>query len=303
MNIDLRKAKMVGYGCVVVATIEKDEGKRQKQIEATKPYSELVSVMPSPDHIVIDTLTSRQKGRPLLDEIMDDFRSSSRLNPTGVIVIPSIAELGATAKECADNYEWLMLEDIGLFVLDSPELSTADGSWEYCKDLDQRKKIVQNLQQLIPSELKTKRGRKQRNIQPSDITEDFKKVYWCYENYFLPEKETYKNSKISLNKVSFREYCRVYEAMPEYAEDELEQDRKYGISSKPKRFGTVPETFDAFQALLANGVSFEVARMQLGIPQMTETTFARFRAKKESGKKGMAQAAFRYADPDCLERE
>lgn len=290
----LKDEVMIGYGCIVVATAEMDDIEKRKQYENSKTY-ELTSRMMNPDNIIMDVITSKKRKRTQLSEIIDTFRHSGRFNPAGIIVIQNISELGTIPPEIAANYSMLNNEDIGIIIYDSEELSTADYGCNYSKNDFERKQIIEELTSAIPAQFKTKRGRKQREV---NITDEFKSIYWYYETYRLSEKNTYKNKLISLNKISFKDYCRAYEESPEYESDEREVADNTDLISLPKRFGTVPDRFEELMKLHHSGVDLYDACLELGIKPMTEITFRRFIEKKETGKKGMAQAAFRNVDPE-----
>lgn len=289
---ELRYEEMIGYGCVVVATAEINDKEKREQYTKSKSFA-LTSRMMNPDNIIMDVITSKKRARPQLKEIIDTFSRSGRKNPCGTIVMQNISELGTTPPEIFANYSKLNDADIGIIIFDSEFLSTADYGCNYCKDEKQRTEIIQELKDTIPDDFKTKRGRKQREIV---ITDDFKLIYWWYETYRLYEKNTYKNKLIMLNKISFKEYCRAYEASPEYEIDEQEQARHYDLISLPKRFGTIPENFDQLFQLHTAGEDLYSACEKLGIPPMTEITFRRYITKIETGKKGMAQATFQNVD-------
>ena len=251
----LKNQILIGYGCIVVATAEKDNIEQRKQYENSKTY-EFTSRMLSPDNILMDVITSKNRVRPQLNEIIDIFQASGRTNPSGVVAVANISEFGTTPKEIAQNYSKLNAADIGILIFDSEELSTVDYGCHYTKDSLQRSNIVETLAQNIPAHFKTKRGRKQREVT---ITKDFITVYWLYETYRLAEKNTYKNKLIMLNKVSFKDYCRTYEESPEYATDEQDQARQFDLIDLPKRFGTVPENFGQLIQLRKQGVPLQKA--------------------------------------------
>lgn len=283
---DLKEEIMLGYGCVVVPTAEKNDEEKKKQYINTKSFA-LTSRMMPPDNILMDVITSRQRSRPELEKIIEAFKQSGRIYPSGIIVISSIFDLGTTQEEIFKNYARLDIADIGVIVIESEDLSTANYGCKYRMDYGQRIALVEGLQKGLSSEIKTKRGRRKRNIQPSDITEDFKKVYWGYEHYFLSDTATYNNTKFPLNKVSFREYSRVYEGMPEYAADEWAQeyaDTEAWLSEKPKRLGNVPKWKD-LKELRDKGISLDEACKKLNIPPMTEISYQRFLLKNGKHKR------------------
>lgn len=290
----LKDEIMLGYGCLIVATVEKEDAERIKQYTNSKVY-ELTSRMINPDNVVMDIITSKNRKRPQLDEIIDTFQKSGRSNPCGTIVMHNISELGTTPSEIAKNYSKIDCSDIGILIYDAEELSTADYGCSYNKTAEQRKEIRKMLNYCIPSQYKTNRGRKQREII---ITDEFKEIYWYYETYRLAEKNTYYNKKIQLNKISFKEYCKEYEKSYEYEMDEKKQASCSNLLYLPKRLGAVPKKFDELKQLYENGTELSVACEKIGIPEMTEITFRRFIIKQETGKKGMAQATFHFFDPE-----
>lgn len=308
---DLKEEIMLGYGCVVVPTAEKNDEEKKKQYINTKSFA-LTSRMMNPDNILMDVITSRQRIRPELEKIIEAFKQSGRIYPSGVIVISSIFDLGTTQEEIFKNYARLDIADIGVIVIESDDLSTANYGCEYRMDYGQRIALVEGLQKGLSPEIKTKRGRRKRNIQPSDITEDFKKVYWGYEHYFLSDTATYENKIFPLNKVSFREYSRVYEGMPEYETDEQAQEfaafefgreykAKIRLSDKPKRFGKVPDSFDKLEEYRKEGMPLKDACERAKIPEMTETTYWRFLIKRDGKKSLMTKMSLECTKPDYLD--
>lgn len=293
----------VGYGCVVVATAAKNDKEKKEQMESSKSFHMLSQYSGSDKilgEIFIDVITSRKRNRPYLEAIKDTFCASGRSKPCGVITISTLSDLGKTPPEMANNYSELNAADIGIMVLDCAELNTADESGNYCMDENQRAAIVSSLFEGMPSKFRINRGRKQREIE---LTEAFKEIYWYYETYRLAEKNTYKNKLIQLNKISFKECCRKYEASKEYKDDEYQKSQEYYfLVDLPKRCGTVPENFKELMTLHNSGMDLESACVQLGVPPMTEITYRRFMVKQEMGKKGMAQAAFHFFDDELNER-
>ena len=293
----LKNERIIGYGCIVTTSIrQKNKEELEKRLKETKVYN-LISHMMNPDNIVIDVITGSYRKRKQLLEIIDTFEHNlppSR-NPIGCIVIPSISDLGTTIPEIQENYSMLCDKDVGVLVLDSEEHSTVDYSWQYCKNpMD----VIGSIEKMSVSGIPTRQGRKTKDLI---VTDEFKQLYWYYENYFVPENIVYYQTNTlvgKITKVAFNRLCDKYERSAEYKIDELEQEQLYQISKKPKRHGKAPaEIAELHPCTDIDQCVIEAICAQLSISPIT---FQRY-ILKGVGRKSMAKAAFTYKRQDIID--
>lgn len=287
----LKYETMIGYGCIVTTTIRKGN---IDAIKKTKAY-ELISHMLNPDNIVIDVITGSYRIRKGLADIIDTFTNNPdmRSNPKGCIVISSITDLGTTPSEIKKNYTTINNADIGILILNNETLSTVNYGCEYCKNYEERKKLLLELKK---DAITTRQGRKKK---PLIITPEFKQVYWLYENYFLSEKNTYRNTIINkITKVAFNQLCDLYENSIDYETDEKAAlSENNDLIFKPKRHGAVPEYFNELVELVnIQGIPISTACSILNIPSMTSISFQRYTIKSLTGKSGIGKAVHKYTD-------
>ena len=283
---------MIGYGCVSVATIRKRNPEFEQSLRETKTY-EMINRMLNPENIVIDVITGNYRKRKQLLEIIDTFEhnTSFRSNPSGCIVIPSITDLGTSVAEVKENYSLLCQKDISILILDDEQLSTADYSGSYCKRPAEVLDAIDNM-----AAVPTRQGRKKK---PLTITDEFKTLYWYFENYFVPEDIVYykKNTLVGkITKVAFNQLCDQYEQSPEYEADEAEQEALYQISQKPKRHGKTPTEILEWCSAADDGKTAVICD-QLG---MTPTTFNRY-VLKGTGRRATGKATFAYKRQDIVD--
>ena len=293
----LKNEEIIGYGCIVTTSIrQKNKKELEKRLKETKVY-DLISHMMNPDNIVIDVITGSYRKRKQLLEIIDTFEHNLllRRNPIGCIVIPSISDLGTTISEIQENYSMLCDKDVGVLVLDNEELSTVDYSWHYCKNpID----VIGNIEKMSVSSIPSRQGRKKKDLI---VTDEFKQLYWYYENYFVPENIVYYQANTlvgKITKVAFNQLCDEYERSAEYKTDELEQEQLYQISTKPKRHGKAPaEIAELHTGTDIDQSVVEAICIQLSISPIT---FQRY-ILKGVGRKSMAKAAFAYKRQDIID--
>ena len=151
--------------------------------------------------------------------------------------------------------------------------------------------ITRNLSRLMTEPVKNRQGRAFMK-RP----ENFKRVYWLYENYFIQEKDTYHNRLIDMGKKRFYRLAQEYEELdPQYEADLKEQDELYSISEKPKRHGVVPENFEKVLEGIDSGLSPEEACEKDGCRNIPEIDIKRYALKLKGGRSAVALAN-RYKD-------
>ena len=296
MIAELKRERMIGYACICSTKVDKEKLQDskaylgiEKQIEEST--ARFKKAFLNPECILIDVISGPTRKRNKLEEIIDTFKHGDNWyqSPKGTLVIESLSALGTRPDIVSKNFMRLVIEDIGVLILkpDQDSFSTADFGGEYrVQDPLKREKIAEEAGKV---EIKTKRGTKK-----GDITEDFKTVYWLYENYFIPESLVYYNTiNGKTTHVTFTSRCADYERSPEYVVDEAAEHAKNRIGDKPKRYGKPPEGFEKLCSLIVSGeMSLEDASKELGI---TPTTFNRY-ILKGAGRKAMSQATYTFKD-------
>jgi len=297
---ELLDEEIIGYGCIITGARKNDE-----YVKRTKAYEKLTETfsqkMMNPDNVLIDVTNSHRDRKKFL-EIIDTFKAASkkdpikRSNPCGNIVITNISALGTTPKEIVENFTLLCDSDIGILIFDNDDFSTVDYGWEYCKTPTMVKEIIEQIKDInVDEDIKTNQGRKKK---PLIVTPEFKELYWLFENYFLAEKNIYKNKIIGkITKVAFNQLCDIYEQSEEYPLDEQIENERNNLVVKPKRHGVVPSYFPELVRLIDNGSSIPDACKQLTLPEMTEITFARYVIKYKTGRSGTGKATHKYYVP------
>lgn len=294
---DLKDSYLIGYACIISPGKARAKNYKIENNKATAELKEKIiqkfsDNFMNPDVVRVDVLTGSGRKRRMLDEIIDTFRNGdNRLySPKGTLVIFDLNALGTTNKTISDNFKRLLLEDIGLLILDKQHerFSTVDYGGQTLENIDTN----QLLSQINNVEITTKQGRKK---QEKIFSDEWKELYWLYENYFIKESSVYENSLIQkTTRVTFGRYCDDYEQSLEYEEDEKTEDERYNISSKPKRHGAVPEYFNELMKDIENGIDLQEACKKYQIPLMTPITYKRYAIKAETGRSGMGKASRQY---------
>lgn len=296
--------RIIGYGCLSNGILK---GNRESILANSKVKQSFVEMRNTisglfipEENIEIDILTGNRRSRKKLDMIIHELTSDPETmfdQPRGTIVIPSIKDLGNSSTEVLYNFDRIVPLNIGLLVADSVEFSTVDYSFHYYSDIQIRIKSIRNSISQMDGNL-SRRGRPQKK---TPITPDFKKVYWLYENYFIPENVALTNSLTGIiSRSSFYRLCRDYEESPEYENDEKhEYDKHSDLIEKPKRYGTIPKNFSTLVEMhLDQQVSLHDACRKLNITEMTELTFQRLYNKFTYGKSLITTCVHKYTDKE-----
>lgn len=278
--------RICGYACVSSSAIARADINARKNTKAYRELAEICKKMGiSESDIYIDLITTRQPEREIFQKMLKTFGEGD------CVVITGLNALGTTKKDVKKNYQALFDRRIGLLIrADGPEaaLSTAGFDGRLNPDLVTNKKWIKDVINAINSaEIKSNKGR-----PVEKVPDHFYEVYWLYENYFLPEPDSYKNRYFSMGKRRFHSLCDAYERSgEEYTRAELKQDEKYRISEKPKRNGAVPEFFpELMKRVEIDKVPLSTALSDSGIPFMTEITYKRYALKCKGGKSAMSKA-------------
>lgn len=285
---------IIGYGCTHNNKFSVYDETAYKK---TRVFKQLQNLFIPDENIIIDVLTLRHTTQDKLQELLNN------LAPGDCIVIPDISSLAKDIESIAKYYEEIYNKGIGLCIPDKKRadgvsaLSTTDFSFDYrgCPEEDFKEKYNKLLKSKT---LSSNTGRPK-----GQITQEFIECYWYYENYFISEEEAYDNALIKVSKVGFHNIANEYERTPEYAHAEEEQERLYGISSKPKRNGKVPDYFKDLHSLVVNsGMSISEACHKLGQPVISEITYRRFLVKLQDGRSGMVKASMYLARPEIANK-
>lgn len=295
---------IIGYACVNDSKITQKN--KEQKIQETKAYEKLSLLRGqfiAPENIVIEVFNGSRRNRVLLPAVVDALRQNVAYSdcPKGCIIIPTIGDIGRNREEVAENYRMISDERIGIFVLDNEQLSSCGVDYDFEHFYRNPSDVLALLDD--PTEnitINDNRGKRREHA----VDENFIKLYWYYENYFIPETLTLTNKLIGhFTKKVFIRLCDDYEHSERYARDEAEQAaiEENCLIEKPKRHGLVPEKFPEMLAAVNDGVSVADACSQTGIPSMTDISFERYRLKYALGKSGLGKASFKYKRQAVIE--
>lgn len=279
--------KQYVYGCISTVKVGFND---DEAIKRTKVYQEALDTIESinsisglslsEESIHIDVITASYRFRKKFSQLLDECDSKD------TIIISDLSALGFTNNEIIENYDKILKRGIGLLIPDySVEsqislYSTVD--FNFNKTVESSEEVLNSLRDRI-SEIRviTRQGRK-KTVLP--FPEHFEEVYWAFENFFIDERTTLSNQYFSISKRRFYEFCQRYEQTSEYLYEQEEQNKMYGISFKPKRFGKVPDYFPTLLQELEKGQGLADSCRNLGIPIFSEIDFKRFNIKYNQGK-------------------
>ncbi len=281
----------------------------------TRVYMQLRNMFIHEDDIYVDIITSSYKNQDKFWYLMQKMKAGD------TIVLPTVNMLAEKRKDVILRYEMLYNNHIGILVPDPTqangvaEISTTDYSFKTVdispEDFETKKKLI--------SELQIKKG---SGLAKSEITAEFKVVYWLYEHFFISENDACHNSLFDMSKVKFHGLATDYENSLAYAEDELQQvssihlfvdkmidevadnekkeilkklsnylkekwdNENTGIDEKPKRNSTVPKNFeDVRNCLINSDLNLSDACAKSNCRLMSDITFARYLVKQDGGKR------------------
>lgn len=279
--------KQYVYGCISTVKVGFNDAeaiKRTKAYQEALDTIEIISTVTgaaiSEDNIFIDVITASYRFRKKLNQLLGECDSED------TIILFDISALGFTTDEIKENYSKIFKADIGILIPDSSEknqlsiFSTVD--FNYTKTISYTEEELNSLCAKIAEIKVTTRQGRIKTVLP--FPEHFEEVYWAFENFFIDERTTLSNQYFSMPKRRFYEFCQRYEQTPEYLYAQEEQDKLYGISYKPKRFGKVPEYFPILLQELENGLKLAESCVKLNISVISEIDFKRFKIKYNEGK-------------------
>ncbi|MGN0605058.1 MAG: hypothetical protein ACI4JM_00915 [Oscillospiraceae bacterium] len=288
--------RFAAYGCISCVNISlKDE----EAVKHTKVYEELVEELHNYfiayEDIYIDVITGSYRNRRKLNKIIKEFSYGD------TIFASRIESLGFTTDEVIKNYHRIAEKGIGLLLPDRTkengvsDFATTDFS--FCPINKSFEEIDFICNQLKTIQLKPNAGR--RTTSTKVFPADFEKVYWAYENYFIPLETAVSNNLYYVSRRKFYQLCDEYEKSDKYSIMLQNEERKNNISEKPKRYGKVPENFDKLVQALGSAPSeqdlFEECR-KLNIPVIHPIDYKRYYIKSmENGHSIAIKCAFNFA--------
>jgi|GEM_PF-4273827 len=300
--------KVRAYGCISSSRRLDDysETKVYKSLEEKilEVQEKLQSFFIHEDDIRIDVLTSARPKRVELEKIIDELGISD------TIVIDSLYALGSSPQAVIKIYKRIYEKGIGLLIPDYSvetglsKYSTTDYSMEEIKVPPDR--FDELCEDVLSEKIIKNQGRKK-----IEVDDDFEKIYWLYENYFIDEKTAVNNNIKKLSRAGFYRLCDDYENMKKYAvrynEKQRVQDSEHSIGKKPKRYGTPPPSqfFDRYEELLDDNTreeALKIACEEFKLPAMTLIDLKRYKLKLDQGKSSVYKAFAQYRD-DALIKE
>lgn len=288
--------KFAGYGCISSVNIPLND---EETVKNTKAYIELEreihNYFIAIEDIHIDVITGSYRNRRKLNKIIKEFSYGD------TIFVSRIEALGFTTDEVVKNYLRIAEKGIGLLLPDREkhngvsDLATTDFS--FCPMHKSQVEIDAICDKIKALQLKTNAGRKTTSTQV--FLEDFEKVYWAYENYFIPLETAVSNNLYYVSRRKFYQLCDEYEKSDRYSIMLENEERKNNISEKPKRYGKVPENFDKLVQALCSAPSeqelFEECQ-KLNISTIHPIDFKRYYLKNKSDGHSIAiKCAFNFA--------
>ena len=166
----------------------------------------------------------------------------------------------------------------------SPINKTQDDIYSICEQLKKMK-------------LKTNAGRKTTSTKV--YPEDFEKVYWAYENYYISLETAVSNNLFYVSRRKFYQLCDEYEASDRYFLQLEKEEAENTISKKPKRYGKVPVNFDNLVQMLGESPSdseLSEACRTLNMPIILPIDYKRYHIKNmPDGHSVAIKCAFHYA--------
>lgn len=112
------------------------------------------------------------------------------------------------------------------------------------------------------------------------ITARFKEVYWYYQSFYIKVDEAYTN--LGISKPTFYALSKEYELTEEYKE---ELHKRTDLHNLPKRGGLTKEIDMLLMSVERMGMSIADACQAVGIPELTEIEYVRYKLAKEGGRK------------------
>ncbi|MGN0579318.1 MAG: hypothetical protein ACI4JE_00450 [Ruminococcus sp.] len=288
--------KFAGYGCISSVNIPLND---EETIKNTKAYIELESEIHNYfiaiEDIHIDVITGSYRNRRKLNRIIKEFSYGD------TIFISRIEALGFTTDEVIKNYLRIAEKGIGLLLPDREkqngvsDFATTDFS--FCPMHKSKAEIDTICEQIKTIQLKPNAGR--RTTATKILADDFERVYWAYENYFIPLETAVSNNLYYVSRRKFYQLCEEYEKSDKYLQMLVIEENENNISEKPKRFGKVPADFDKLVKEIGAAPSEQELSEEcrkLNIPVIHPIDYKRYYIKSmENGHSIAIKCAFQFA--------
>lgn len=270
------------YDCVSCINIPLNDTEAVKQTKAYAQLSDVAKKLHYETTLVMDVITASYRKRKRLYALI-----SNCSNGRGVIIIRRLGALGLTNDEVIENYKLIYEAKVGLVLIDTKsenkisKYSTTDLSYRKINKSEDEFDIL--CEDLKNEKIKSNKGKVSTATEYKD--EDFEKVYWAYENYFIPIEVAVSNNYFYMSKRKFYNLCEEYEQSANYGKKIEEQEKMFCISEKAKRVGKVPEWFDTLEKMVSYAPSSEELASsckELGVPIMHPINFYRMRLKRDT---------------------
>ncbi len=270
------------YDCVSCINISFNDTEAVKQTKAYAQLCDAAKKLPYKTTLVMDVITASYRKRKRLYALISDCS-----NNRGVIIIRRLGALGLTNDEVIENYKLIYDAKVGLVFFDAKsenkisKYSTTDLSCHKINKSEDEFDIL--CEDLKNEKIKTNKGKVSTATEYKD--EDFEKVYWAYENYFIPIEVAVSNNYFYMSKRKFYNLCEEYEQSESYGKKIEEQEKMFCISEKVKRVGKVPKWFDTLESMVSYAPSSEELASsckELGVPIMHPINFYRMRLKRDT---------------------
>lgn len=265
-----------GYGCFPAST---------KDPYRSTVYKSLRNQFLPKENVILDVIGDRKNLSLLLD----------RCSAGDSIVILNRRTLGITTEFRKLWKEIVIERKINLLIVDEDAKDRVDyySSCDYGFTRFEESIIDEKWQKLQKDVFE--RQTKVRGRKTIGITFRFKEIYWYYQNFFIRVEEAC--TILGISKPTFYAISKEYETTQEY-KDEL-YDRKE-LHNLPKRGGITRE----IEMLLMNverlGMDLPSACKTVGISEMTQIEYERYRMAKLGGRKEQFRLENERHDDDLV---
>jgi len=292
-------AKYYGYTCVTSVKYKRDDLEARKN---TKQYQLLVSKCKEQDikleEIYTDLLSDFYIKREELVKLCQKVKYED------IIVIDSIFALGTKFYDINDNL-MLVHGSCHLKVL-TPYMGIDFSTTEAVED------DLNIINRKLNEFAELHGGKEAVSLLPFanyqgrptiPLTDEIKKMYWLFENFFIDEQTASNNIHYEMAKNSFRAKCKLYESSDSYKEDLKEQHSLYQTADKPKRQGKLPEWFtEKFMSEVDNDPdAIEEICIRHNIFPISKLEYNRWKIKFNVGRKGLFEASKEFQDAALID--
>lgn len=266
-----------GYGCYPVGA---------KDPFRSTIYKALRGQFLPKENIYLDSMGDRTNLFGLLDSCSTE----------DAIVIINRRTLGGTTEFRKLWQEIVLARKINLLIVDEGAdsridyYSTCDYGFSRFPDAVIEEKWARLKKDVFEGNTNSKVGRKN-----AVVTSRFKEVYWYYQSFCIKVDEAYTN--LGISKQTFYNLSKEYEESEEYL---IALKEHYQLHDLPKRGGVTKE----IEMLLLNvermGLSIEEACRVLGMKELSDIEYHRYKLAKEGGRKEQFRLEAENYRPDFL---